>query len=45
MSDELLFVLFGVSLIIIPIAFSHLVESWYSMFDEKDKKDVKEERD
>lgn len=45
MSDELLLVLFGVSLIIIPVSFSHLVESWYSMFDEKDKKDVKEEKE
>lgn len=41
MSDELLLVLFAVSLLFFPIAFSHLVESWYSMFDEKDKKGIK----
>lgn len=45
MSELLGLVLFAASLIIIPVAFSNLVENWYSMSDEKDKKDVKEEKE
>lgn len=45
MSEFVALVLFAASLVIISVAFRNLVESWYSMSDEKDLKDAKEEKE
>ena len=42
MSNELFLVLFVISLVLIPILFSNLVESCHSMSDEKKEKEEKE---
>lgn len=42
MSDFVFLVLFAVSLVIIPVGFINLAESWHSMSDEKDKEVLNE---